>query len=67
MVDLALNALASTSSSLSAATLSSDDNGSLLFKDPSQYHPFCGIDWGNHTSEMDWYVHLSSRSNMICD
>ena len=67
MVDLAINDLASTSSDLSANTLSSDDSSTLLFKDPSEYHPLCGIDWGNHTSEMDWYVHLSALSNATYD
>ena len=54
MIDLAINDLASLSTDISDSQLASDDNGTLLFKDQSDYHPPCDIDWGNHTSEMDW-------------
>nr|XP_031859871.1 uncharacterized protein CI109_004719 [Kwoniella shandongensis]KAA5526943.1 hypothetical protein CI109_004719 [Kwoniella shandongensis] len=51
MVDIAINALAATTYSLDATALASADDGTLLFKDPSDYHPRCGISWGDHDSE----------------
>ncbi|KAK8844591.1 hypothetical protein IAR55_006438 [Kwoniella newhampshirensis] len=65
MVDIAINGLASTSYSLDAATLASDDNGSLLFKDPADYHPRCGIDWGNHTSEQICWMATGDDNNGV--
>ncbi len=56
MVDIAINGFASLSSDLSPASLASDDKGTLLFKQTDDYHPLCAVDFGNHTSEMDWYV-----------
>lgn len=56
MVDIAINALASTNKDISDATLASDNDGKLLFKQQTDYHPLCGIQWGNHTSEEQWYV-----------
>jgi hypothetical protein len=54
MVDIAINGLATRSSDASAASLAASNNDHLLFKDASDYHPKCDVDWGNHTSEMDW-------------
>ncbi|WRT63393.1 uncharacterized protein IL334_000298 [Kwoniella shivajii] len=51
MVDIAINSLAATNYHIDSNTLSSINNGDLLFKDPSNYHPRCNIQWGNHTSE----------------
>ncbi|OWZ79034.1 alpha-amylase AmyA [Cryptococcus neoformans Bt85] len=57
MVDIAINALAATSYSLDASALASDADGTLLFKDPSDFHTRCDISWGNHTSEqVCWLV-----------
>lgn len=66
MVDMALNHLASTSTDISSATLASDAGGTLLFKDPADYHKPCGIQWGNHTSEeYCWMATASGGSNDI--
>lgn len=57
MVDIAINALAATSYSLDASALASDADGTLLFKDSSDFHTRCDISWGNHTSEqVCWLV-----------
>ncbi|WVQ85180.1 hypothetical protein IAT38_007345 [Cryptococcus sp. DSM 104549] len=56
MTDIAINALASTSTSLSADSLASDADGTLLFKDPADYHPRCPIAWGNSTSEQECWL-----------
>ncbi|THH31745.1 hypothetical protein EUX98_g2435 [Antrodiella citrinella] len=32
------------------------DYSTYMFKDPSQYHPYCVIDWGNTTSEQHCWL-----------
>lgn len=32
------------------------DYSNYFFKDPSQYHPYCPVSWGNRTSEMDCWL-----------
>ncbi|ODN83783.1 alpha-amylase AmyA [Cryptococcus wingfieldii CBS 7118] len=50
MADIALNALSSASSTLSADSLSAANDGTLLFKDPSNYHDRCDIDYSDEDS-----------------
>jgi alpha-amylase len=59
MVDVAINALASTQNDLSDSALASAEGGNLLFKHRDNYHQECNIDWGNGTSEEVWYVDQS--------
>lgn len=54
MVDVAINALASTSNDLSDSALASAEGGNLLFKHQDNYHPACDITWGNSNSEETW-------------
>lgn len=54
MVDVAVNGLASTTRDISDASLASASNGTLLFKKETHYHPSCGIEWNNRTSEQQW-------------
>jgi alpha-amylase len=54
MVDVAINALASTTKDISDASLASASGGTLLFKKQADYHPSCNIQWNNHTSEQQW-------------
>ncbi|WWC85514.1 uncharacterized protein L201_000378 [Kwoniella dendrophila CBS 6074] len=51
MVDIAINAIASTNYRLDQAVLDNENNGRNLFKDPSNYHERCNIQWGDHHSE----------------
>ncbi|KAF8526445.1 glycoside hydrolase family 13 protein [Gautieria morchelliformis] len=48
MVDLVLNNVAATSTT--------PDYSGYFLKDSSQYHPYCPIQWGNRTSEMDCWL-----------
>lgn len=38
------------------ATQTDPDFSQYYFKDKSQYHPYCGIEWGNTTSEQDCWL-----------
>ncbi|WVF66368.1 hypothetical protein IAT40_001108 [Kwoniella sp. CBS 6097] len=51
MVDIAINALASTNPSIDVGALASAAQGNFLFKDPANFHKRCGIQWENRTSE----------------
>ncbi|KAF8502450.1 alpha-amylase [Gautieria morchelliformis] len=48
MVDMVLNNVMATSTT--------PDYSAYFFKDSSQYHPYCPIQWGNRTSEMDCWL-----------
>ncbi|WVQ76873.1 hypothetical protein IAR50_006547 [Cryptococcus sp. DSM 104548] len=50
MVDIAINALSSASYTLTSDSLSAANDGTLLFKDPADFHPECQIDYSNETS-----------------
>ncbi|KAJ7147826.1 putative alpha-amylase AmyA [Mycena crocata] len=50
MVDVALNHLASRSSSITQAQLTADE-GPLLFRNTANFHAPCDIAWGDRTSE----------------
>ncbi|KAH9483823.1 Alpha-amylase A [Psilocybe cubensis] len=48
MVDIVVNNV--------MATTITPDYSKFMFKDPSMYHPYCPIDWGNTTSEQDCWL-----------
>ncbi|TYJ55528.1 hypothetical protein B9479_003800 [Cryptococcus floricola] len=50
MTDIAINALSSTSYTLTSDSLSAANNGTLLFKDPANYHERCQIDYSDEVS-----------------
>lgn len=54
MVDIAINALASTDTDISDEALRRKSDGKLLFQHQADYHPACGINWGNQESEQKW-------------
>lgn len=54
MVDIAVNHLASTDTDISDAALARKSDGKLLFQKESNFHPACGINWGNQESEQKW-------------
>lgn len=65
MTDIAINHLASTTYSLSVESLKSAAGGALLFKDPADYHPRCGIQWGNQTSEQVCWLAVGDNNNGV--
>ncbi|ORY30838.1 putative alpha-amylase AmyA [Naematelia encephala] len=64
MVDIAINALASTQYVMTDAALATDGGGDLLFKKAGDYHPSCSINWGNHTSEQQCWLAQSGVALM---
>ncbi|KAL1683489.1 glycoside hydrolase family 13 protein [Schizophyllum commune] len=48
MVDVVVNNVMATSTD--------PDFSQYYFKDKDQYHPYCGIEWGNSTSEQDCWL-----------
>ncbi|KAI9634322.1 putative alpha-amylase AmyA [Dioszegia hungarica] len=56
MVDIAVNHLASTDTDISDAALARKSDGKLLFQKESNFHPACGINWGNQESEQKCWL-----------
>lgn len=54
MVDVAMNALASTQNDLSDSALASAEDGNLLFKHGDDYHSSCNIDYNDENSVHNW-------------
>lgn len=48
MVDVVVNNVMAASTT--------PDYTKYMFKDASDYHPYCGVQWGNRTSEMDCWL-----------
>lgn len=58
MVDVAMNALASTQNDISDLALAAAEDGNLLFKHRDNYHPSCRIDYSDESSVQSWQVFL---------
>lgn len=56
MVDVVPNHLASTTQDISDQALATKEGGRLIFKERSDYHEPCDIQWGNPESEQTWCV-----------
>ncbi|WVR03250.1 hypothetical protein IAU60_000241 [Kwoniella sp. DSM 27419] len=65
MVDIAINALAATDYHLDAESLASDAQGNFLFRQVSDFHPRCPIQWGNTTSEQFCWLVPGSGDNDV--
>lgn len=53
MVDTVLNHLASTSTSVEASKLEAEH---MMFTDPSEYHPYCPVDYSNRESQLKCWM-----------
>lgn len=56
MVDVVPNHLASTTTDISDEALANKEGGRLFFKNHDDYHPACGIEWGNADSEQKCWL-----------
>ncbi|WWC97297.1 hypothetical protein V866_004176 [Kwoniella sp. B9012] len=65
MVDIAINALAATNYHIDAQTLSTVNDGKMLFKDPANYHERCNIKWGDHDSEQKCWLVTGGDDNDV--
>ena len=54
MVDVAVNALASTQNDISDSALAGAEDGNLLFKHQDNYHSRCSIDYSDQSSIEKW-------------
>ena len=56
MVDVVPNHLASTTTDISDDALDTKEGGRLMFKQESDYHPACDIQWGDADSEQKCWL-----------